>query len=52
MRVGDDAGVPIYDTLTSATRPSARLAEMLGGDASPADNQRFVLQAVLLGAIA
>ena len=49
--MGDDAGIPIYNALASARHPTARLAEMLDGDASPADNRRFVLQAVLLGTI-
>ena len=52
LRVGDHAGIPIYNALASARHPTARLAEMLGGDASPADNRRFVLQAVLLDTIA
>ena len=52
LRVGDDAGIPIYNALASTRHPTARLAEMLDGNASPADNRRFVLQAMLLGTIA
>ena len=51
-QVGDDAGVPVYDGVASASHPSARLAELLGGDTAPADKRRFVLQAVLLSMIA
>ena len=47
-----DAGVPVYDGAASPDHPTARLAELLGGDTSPADNRRFVLQAVLLSTIA
>ncbi|HEX6362528.1 MAG TPA: ornithine carbamoyltransferase [Albitalea sp.] len=49
-RVADDAGVPVYDGIASASHPTAQLAEMLDGD-SLADNRRFVLQAVLLSAL-
>lgn len=51
-RVGVDAGVPVYDGIASPEHPTARLSDLLGGDASPADNRRFVLQAVLLSTIA
>ena len=50
-QVGDGAGVPVYDGLASARHPTARLAVLLGGDASEADNRRFVVQAVLLGSL-
>ena len=52
QQVSDDAGVPVYDGIASRDHPTAHLAELLGGDASPADNRRFVLQAVLLNTIA
>jgi len=52
QQVGADAGVPVYDGIASQDHPTAKLAELLGGDTSPADNRRFVLQAVLLSAIA
>ena len=48
QQLGVYAGVPVFDDVASADHPTARLAERLGGDASPADNRRFVLQAVLL----
>ena len=51
QQVKRDAGVPVYDGLASLHHPSAKLAELLGGDASPADNRRFVLQAMLLSTI-
>jgi ornithine carbamoyltransferase len=51
-RLGDAIGVPVYAGLATAQHPTARLATQLGGDASVADNRRFVLQAVLLGTVA
>ena len=50
-QVGVEAGVPVYDALASAKHPTARLADLLEGDASPPDKRRFVLQAVLLSTI-
>ena len=38
--------------LASQDLPTAKLAELLGSNTSPADNRRFVLQAVLLRTIA
>ena len=52
QQVGNEAGVPVYDGIASQDHPTAKLAELLGDDASPADNRRFVLQAVLLSTIA
>ena len=52
QQVGNEAGVPVYDGIASQDHPTAKLAELLGSDASPADNRRFVLQAVLLTTIA
>ncbi len=51
-QVGNEAGVPVYDGIASQDHPTAKLAELLGSDTSPADNRRFVLQAVLLSTIA
>jgi ornithine carbamoyltransferase len=51
-QVGTEASVPVYDGIASQDHPTAKLAELLGDDASPADNRRFVLQAVLLSTIA
>jgi ornithine carbamoyltransferase len=50
-QVGRDAGIPVYDALASSQHPTARLALLLGDDSSPADNRRFVLQAMLVGAV-
>ena len=50
-QVGIAAGVPVYDALASAKHPTARLADLLEGEASPPDKRRFVLQAVLLSTI-
>lgn len=51
QQVGLDAGVPVYDGIASLGHPTARLAALLADDASPIDNRRFVLQAVLLSTI-
>jgi ornithine carbamoyltransferase len=47
-QLGDSAGVPVYDDIASPRHPSAALASQLGGDASDADNRRYILQAMLL----
>jgi ornithine carbamoyltransferase len=52
QQVGDDAGVPVYDGVSSQNHATAGLAALLGGSTSLADNRRFVLQAVLLSTIA
>jgi ornithine carbamoyltransferase len=52
QRLGDDAGVPVYDGIASNTHPTAYLADLLGKEMSRADNRRFVLQAVLLSTLA
>ena len=51
QQVASDAGVPIYAGIASQEHPTAKLAELLGDDTSPADNRRYVLQAVLLSTI-
>jgi ornithine carbamoyltransferase len=50
-QLSNDAGVPVYDGITGARHPTARLAEQLGTDTSPQANRRFILQAVLLSTI-
>ena len=52
QQVSNDAGVPVYDGIASQDHPTAKLANLLGSDTPPADNRRFVLQAVLLSTIA
>jgi len=52
QQLGNDAGVPVYDGIASNTHPTAYLAGLLGEETSPADNRRFVLQAVLLSTLA
>ena len=47
-QVANDAGVPIYSGIASPDHPTAKLAELLGEATLPADNRRYVLQAVLL----
>lgn len=52
QQMRQDAGVPVYDGLATLQHPTARLAELLGGDAGPAVKRRFVVQAVLLSTLA
>ncbi|MEP7058106.1 MAG: ornithine carbamoyltransferase [Caldimonas sp.] len=52
IRIGRQAGIPVYDALASQQYPTLQIAPSLDGDAARADNRRFVLQAVLLGAFA
>jgi ornithine carbamoyltransferase len=52
QRLGNDAGVPVFDGIASNTHPTACLADLLGEETSSADNRRFVLQAVLLSTLA
>lgn len=50
--IGLHAGVPVFDGAATSAHPASRLAELLG-DAMPlADNRRFMLQALLLDAVA
>ena len=51
QQVCDAAGVPVFDGIGSPDHPVAKLAEQLGGEGTPEDHRRFVLQAVLLGAL-
>ncbi len=51
-QMGVDAGVPVYDGIASRRHPTAKLDSLLGGDGSPLDKRRFVLQAVLLSTVA
>jgi ornithine carbamoyltransferase len=52
QQVADGAGgVAVYAGIASPHHPTARLADQLGDETSPADNRRFVLQALLLGTI-
>ncbi|MEO7010458.1 MAG: ornithine carbamoyltransferase [Caldimonas sp.] len=51
LQMGHDAGVPVYDGIASPRHPTAALAALLGDGASPADNRRFVVQAVLLNTL-
>lgn len=46
------AGVPVFDSLGSPEHPSAQLAGSVGDEASASDAWRYVVQAVLLTAMA
>ncbi len=50
-QMGVDAGVPVFDGIASQTHPTARLAELIAGDASQLDKRCIVVQAVLLSTI-
>ena len=52
QRMGDDAGVPVYDGIAARSHPTARLAEQLDAGSPAADNRRFLLQALLLSTLA
>ena len=47
-QMGVDAGVPVFDGVASQTHPTARLADLIAGDASQLDKRCIVVQAVLL----
>lgn len=51
-QIGQAAGIPVCEDIASDTHPSARLVEMLGEAAQAGDNRRFVLQALLVDALA
>jgi ornithine carbamoyltransferase len=51
LQMGHDAGVPVYDGIASQRHPTAALATLLGDGVSPADNRRFVVQALLLNSL-
>ncbi len=50
-QMGVDAGVPVFDGVASQTHPTARLADLIVGDASQLDKRCIVVQAVLLSTI-
>jgi len=50
--IGLHAGIPVFDGAATRGHPADRLAELLGNAMPLADNRRFVLQAMLLDAIA
>lgn len=50
-QMGVDAGVPVFDGVASQTHPTARLADLIAGEASQLDKRCIVVQAVLLSTI-
>ena len=52
QRIGQHAGIPVFDGAATKAHPADQLAELLGDKTPLADNRRFVLQALLLDAIA
>jgi ornithine carbamoyltransferase len=51
-QIARHAEIPVYDGLACASHSTARLAALLDERTSPADNRRFVLQAMLSGSVA
>jgi ornithine carbamoyltransferase len=50
-RLAGAVDVPVFERLASPAHPTARLADLLGPEAAPGENRRFVLQAALVGAM-
>lgn len=50
--IGQHAGIPVFDGAATENHPTRRLAGRLGDKTGLADNRRFVLQALLLDAVA
>ncbi len=50
--IGRHAGIPVFDGVATKDHPVDQLAELLGNNTPLADNRRFLLQALLLEAIA
>lgn len=48
----DACDVPVFDGIGASGGAATRIAEQLGGEASPEDKRCHVLQALLLGALA
>jgi ornithine carbamoyltransferase len=51
-RIAADADVPVFDGIAAPDHPITRLADQLGDAASVQDNQRLVIQALLLCTLA
>lgn len=51
LRVGVDAGVPVFDGLASAAHPAHRLAHLLATEPGSDEWRCVVIQAVLLGVL-
>ena len=51
QQLGAEAGVPFFDGIATHNHPTALFAHLMGGDASDADNRRFLLQAALLSSL-
>lgn len=51
-RIGQHAGIPVFDGAATDDHPVHQLADLLGDSSSQADKRRFLLQALLLEAIA
>jgi ornithine carbamoyltransferase len=52
QQIGQHAGIPVFDGAAMRGHPAEQLAELLGDKTPLADNRCFLLQALLLDAIA
>ena len=52
QRLGREAGVPVFDGIGTMHHPTAQLAGSLDEATGAAENRRFVLQAMLVSALA
>lgn len=52
QRIGAAAGVPVFESISSADHPTSRLAIQLGSSLETGDERRTVLQAVLIASLA
>lgn len=50
-RIGDEAGVPVYDAVAGARHPTAALAEPPGAGSARTESRLRILQAVLLSTV-
>ncbi|QNK67261.1 ornithine carbamoyltransferase [Variovorax sp. PAMC26660] len=50
-QIGQHAGIPVFDGVAMEGHPAVQLAELLGDKTLPADNRRFMVQAMLLESI-
>ena len=51
-RIAADADVPVFDGIAAPDHPVVRLADQLGDETSAHDNQRLLIQALLLRTLA
>lgn len=52
QQLADAASVPVFEGISSAQHPTARLADLVGEEGSPADRRKLILQALLVESMA